>query len=120
MVTLHPQQISMHEWSPKANAWTKGLQSLCLKKLREFGGKGTARQICDNTGHASELIAPRMNELAALGVIRDTGERINIGRGRPQTVWALVDADTAPRRVTGPGEVTEGNEAPAWFKKFGL
>ena len=102
--------------------WAKALRGLCLKKLRDFGGKGTARQICDDTGKSVEIVTPRLTELAALRVIRDTGERVPVGRGRPQKVWALVDLnpDFDPDCDIPENRNVTHQDAPEWFQRFGL
>ena len=95
--------------------WAAGLRNLCLKKLNDFGGKGTARQIADNLGKDIGLISPRLDELAELGVICDSGERVRQGRGRPLTVWEVVDLSADCDQPTCQDEA----EAPAWFRRFG-
>ena len=94
--------------------WASGLRSLCLKKLNDFGGKGTARQIADNLKKDIGLISPRLDELAELGVICDSGERVNQGRGRPLTVWEVVDLTCDTESQADPEA-----DAPDWFKRFG-
>jgi predicted ArsR family transcriptional regulator len=59
-----------------------------------FNGRATGNEIANSIGKAPKHIWPRLTELAAMGRIRDTGYRVNGGRGRPQVIWAL--ATTSP------------------------
>jgi predicted ArsR family transcriptional regulator len=94
--------------------WRRALRSLCLKKLKDFGGKCTSRQIADDLRKDVDLIAPRMTELAEMGVIRDSGERVGAGRGRPQVVWEVVELGGA---VTDQDD--DEDAAPSWFQRYG-
>jgi hypothetical protein len=90
-----------------------GMRSLVLLHLRKHGGLATARTVAYTIGKALKHVWPRFTELAASGAIRDTGERVNQGRGRPQVVWQVVQADK--ENVT----VQDEADAPNWFKEFG-
>ena len=72
--------------------WARGLETLCLKKLKEIGGTGNAREIAQCIEQPMENVSPRLNALAHELLIRDTGRRESVGRGRPLIVWTVTDA----------------------------
>lgn len=72
-------------------SWQRGLERLCLKKLKDYGGHGTARQIAADLGKEMGLISPRLSVLAKEGLIYDSGARAGAGRGRPLVVWRVCD-----------------------------
>ena len=72
--------------------WARGLETLCLKKLKEIGGTGNAREIAQAINQPMENVSPRLNALAGELLIRDTGGRESAGRGRPLIVWTVTDA----------------------------
>lgn len=97
--------------------WRKALRSLTLQTIHRLGGKATLLDICEATGQPGKLVSPRLTELAEMGVIRDSGERLHAGRGKPKVVWVEVD-------VTGDDEtpgVNDGrtSEVPKWFQRYG-
>jgi predicted ArsR family transcriptional regulator len=71
--------------------WARGLETLCLKKLKEIGGTGNAREIAQCLDQPLENISPRLNALAHELLVRDTGRRESAGRGRPLIVWTVTD-----------------------------
>jgi predicted ArsR family transcriptional regulator len=75
--------------------WARGLETLCLKKLKEIGGTGNAREIAQAIQQPLGNVSPRLNALAAQLLIRDTGQRESEGRGRPLIVWTVTDAGWA-------------------------
>ena len=85
-----------------------------LLHLKKFGGRATAREVAGSIGKPLKNVWPRFTELKDTGQIRDTGHRIQPGRGRPQVLWATVEA-TAPENDA----LTATEAAPAWFKDFG-
>jgi hypothetical protein len=104
--------------------WAKALRALCLKKLNDFGGHGTAAQIAADLGKPVELIAPRLSELAELGAIADSGARQSVGGpGRPRVVWKVVDLAEGQGKAEGQAEDgglrMEDGDAPAWFGRYG-
>lgn len=104
----------------KEPQWRASLRSLCLKKLNDFGGRATARQIAENIGLDIGNVSPRLTELAELGAIRDTGERIRAGRGRPQVVWEVVDlAGGCDAARCDSSSVTDQADTPKWFQRYG-
>jgi predicted ArsR family transcriptional regulator len=72
--------------------WARGLETLCLKKIKEIGGTGNARELAQCIQQPMENVSPRLNALAHAGLIRDTGQRESAGRGRPLIVWTVTDA----------------------------
>ena len=92
----------------------EGMRQLVLLHLKKFGGRATAREVAGSIGKPLKNVWPRFTELKQFGQIRDTGQRVQLGRGRPQVLWATV-ADTAPENdahaATG--------DVPAWFGRFG-
>jgi hypothetical protein len=99
--------------------WAKGLEALVLKKLNEMGGRGTSRDVATATGFEMNLLCPRFTRLAGEGKIQDSGQRRSVGRGRPQVVWLVCDAPAQASRRDRPATVTDQDDAPAWFKRFG-
>lgn len=98
------------------------LANLCLLKLQQLGGRGTAREIAADLGKAVEIIQPRFSDLFSSRRIRDTGLRVRGGRGRPQVVWATADStpETDALWQDAPDvTVTDQADAPSWFSKFG-
>ena len=79
--------------SPHQKPWAKGLESLCLIKLKELGGTATAHTLAAAILQPMANVSPRLNALAIAGLVRDTGRRVSEGRGRPLIVWTLADAD---------------------------
>jgi len=71
------------------------METLCLKKLKEIGGTGNARELAQCLNQPMENISPRLNALAHELLIRDTGQRTSVGRGRPLIVWTVTDAGWA-------------------------
>ena len=67
------------------------MESLCLKKLKDIGGTGNARELSQALEQPMENISPRLNALALAGLIRDTGRRDSVGRGRPLVIWTVTD-----------------------------
>ena len=102
------------------------MESLCLKKLKDIGGTGNARELAQALDQPMANISPRLRALELAGLIRDTGRRESVGRGRPLKVYVVCDrVQTIPSPVTVQGE-TEAqkfarvfNAAPAWFKNYG-
>lgn len=109
--------------SQKARA---ALANLCLLRLKQLGGRATAREIAADLGKAVEFIQPRMNDLLHQGRVRDTKLRVRAGRGRPQVVWADADSpkesdalwQDAPH-VTKAEPVTVQADEPSWFSQYG-
>jgi hypothetical protein len=98
--------------SQKARA---ALANLCLLRLRQLGGRATARQIADDLNKAVEFIQPRFSDLCDAKLIRDTGERVKGQRGRPQVIWE--DVETTPPVPIYAGVIYR--EVPDWFSKYG-
>ena len=92
----------------------EGMRQLVRLHLKKFGGRATAREVAGSIGKALKHVWPRFTELAALGIVRDTGERVRAGRGRPQVIWADVET-TSPANDT----LAVADDAPGWFKNFG-
>lgn len=67
-----------------------GMRKLILLHLEKFGGRATARDVAHSIGMPLEFIWPRFTELKDSEQVRDTGDRVRAGRGRPQVVWALT------------------------------
>ena len=88
--------------SPHQKPWAKGLESLCLIKLKELGGTATAHSLAAAILQPMGNVSPRMNALAIAGLVRDTGSRVSEGRGRPLIVWTLVDAASVPAPAPEP------------------
>ena len=65
---------------------------LCLKKLKDIGGTGNARELAQALNQPMANISPRLNELSHAGMIRDTGSKVSVGRGRPLIVYVVTDA----------------------------
>jgi predicted ArsR family transcriptional regulator len=103
------------------------MESLCLKKLKELGGSATAREIADAIKQPLENVSPRMNALALAGEIRDSGERVSVGRGRPLKVWTMRDDNKTKSALPNPrfgADADENNprpriDEPSWFSKYG-
>jgi len=72
--------------------WARGLETLCLKKLKEIGGTGNAREIAQAINQPMENVSPRLTALAGELLIRDTGQRTSLGRGRPLVEWTVTEA----------------------------
>jgi len=95
--------------------WAKGLETLCLKKMKDCGGTANAREIAQAVQQPIENVSPRLNELSRAGLIRDTGGRESVGRGRPLIIWTVTDAgwdcftgkDIAAAKVPAPAPKTE-------------
>lgn len=87
--------------------WARGLETLCLKKLKQIGGTGNARELSQALDQPMENISPRLNALARALLIRDTGQRSSVGRGRPLVTWTVTDAGWAV--FTG-NDITEARE----------
>ena len=83
-----PKNMSNNHLKP----WARGLETLCLKKLKEIGGTGNAREIAQAINQPMENVSPRLNALAHELLIRDTGRRESVGRGRPLIVWTVTEA----------------------------
>lgn len=68
--------------------WAKGLRSLGLKKLVELGPMDS-HQLANACQVSPDAMAPRLSELEAAGLVRDTGRRHSSvsGRGRKLKVW---------------------------------
>src|ERR1019366_9119767 len=75
--------------------WAKGMETLCLKKLKDIGGTGNARELAQCLNQEMGNISPRLTALAHAQLIRDTGERVSVGRGRPLVVYTVTDAGWA-------------------------
>jgi len=67
------------------------MESLCLKKLKEIGGTGNARELAQCLEQPMGNISPRLNALALAGLIRDTGSRDSVGRGRPLVNYTVTE-----------------------------
>ena len=100
-----------------------GLRNLSLLKLRlELSGRATAQEIANALGKALKHVYPRLEELEAAGLIRDTGLRVH-GKGRPATLWA--DCKTTQKEHDLAAfkamelSATANDDAPDWFKNFG-
>lgn len=65
------------------------LRRLCLAKLREYGPL-TADDCAEQLGCDKLSIRPRFSELAALGLIEDTGQRGVNASGRGAIIWRAV------------------------------
>jgi predicted ArsR family transcriptional regulator len=93
------------------------LANLCLLRLRQRGGRATTREVAADIGKPVEMLQPRFNDLLREGRVRDTGERVSSGRGRPQVVWeeALMD----PGESTDTVPAGRDPEQPSWFSKYG-
>ena len=98
-------------------AWAIGLEKLCLTKLKQLGGVGTARDVATALGKDMGLISPRFSALASQGKVRDTGRRESHGKGRPLKVWSVCDG--APTVTYQAKPRNPENDAPAWFKNYG-
>lgn len=60
------------------------LANLCRLRLQQLGGRATAREVAHDLGKPLKNILPRFSDLAAEGLIRDTGHRVRGGRGVPR------------------------------------
>lgn len=65
------------------------LRQLCIDQLMLCGGL-TTDECAANMGVDKLSIRPRFSELAALGKVRDSGERRENGSGKRAIVWVLV------------------------------
>ena len=92
-----------------------GMRLLVMLHLKKFGGRATAREVAESLGKPLKNVWPRFTELKDTGQIRDTGQRVQPGRGRPQVIWATVE-DTAPENDAH----AASGDVPAWFKEFGV
>ena len=99
------------------------MEKLVLKKLRDIGGTGTAREIAREIAQPLENVSPRLNSLAHAGLIRDTGTRESVGRGRPLIVWTISDPAAsqlaADPIATNDAVGLETAEQPEWFIRYG-
>ncbi|MDD5139401.1 MAG: hypothetical protein PHY43_03955 [Verrucomicrobiales bacterium] len=115
------------------------LANLCLLRLKQLGGRATAREIAADLDKPLEQIQPRFSDLYAEHRIRDTGLRVKGHRGRPQVVWAdaaTIAADDhlhfetpgefqaaggkpSATALRGTAKQVQEDTEPAWFKRFG-
>jgi hypothetical protein len=109
---------------PKMNThlqpWAKAMEKLVLKKLRDIGGTGNAREIAQAIEQPLENVSPRLNALSHAGLIRDTGQRESVGRGRPLIVWTLNgNSQEVADEIAAEFNIKPKPEQPAWFARYG-
>ena len=78
-------------------AWAAGLRRRAVAYLSARGDELTADQLAQRFNVSPAALRPRMTELSRLGMIRDTGRRVSVGRGRPAVVWAIAVPAIPPR-----------------------
>ncbi|MCU0783721.1 MAG: hypothetical protein MUF81_06665 [Verrucomicrobia bacterium] len=76
-------------------AWRAALRALIAHKLSELGPLDT-HELARACQVNPDAVAPRMSEMEALGLARDTGRRHSSvsGKGRKLKVWEAIPART--------------------------
>jgi len=71
----------------------EGMENLILARLAALGGRATAAEIADDLCKPVKFIAPRLSDMHRAGRVRDTGQRIPNGKGRPAVLWATIHSN---------------------------